>query len=90
MKKLRRDKLKIYGDLLKILNEMGSKDKIVITRVLQKINLPYDRLKSYIAELKEIGLIEDYASMKLTDKGKQYLREYEAVLDFITRMDLTY
>lgn len=90
MKKLRRDKLKIYGDLLKILHEMGSKDKIVITRVLQKINLPYDRLKSYICELKEIGLIEDEASMKLTEKGKQYLREYEAVLDFITRMDLTY
>ncbi|MCL5949992.1 MAG: winged helix-turn-helix domain-containing protein [Candidatus Bathyarchaeota archaeon] len=89
MKKLRRDKLKIYGDLLRILQEM-SKDKIVITRILLKINLPYDRLKSYLSELKELGLIQDETSMKLTEKGKQYLREYEAVLDFMTRMDLTY
>jgi predicted transcriptional regulator len=85
----RRDKLKIYGDLLSILNAM-SKEKIVVTRVLLKINLPYDRFKVTIGELKELGLIDDEVSMKLTKKGKQYLREYEAVLDFMTRMDLTY
>jgi predicted transcriptional regulator len=67
-----------------------SKEKIVVTRVLLKINLPYDRFKVTIGELKELGLIDDEVSMKLTEKGKQYLREYEAVLDFMTRMDLTY
>lgn len=89
MKKLpRRDKLKIYGDLLSILNEMST-EKVVLTRVQLRINVPFDRLKNYIAELKELGLIQD-KTLRLTAKGKQYLKEYEAVLDFMARMGLTY
>lgn len=90
MKKLpRRDKLKIYGDLLSILNETAN-EKVVLTRVQLRINVPFDRLKQYISELKELGLIQDENSLKLTDKGKQYLKEYKAVLDFMNRMGLTY
>jgi predicted transcriptional regulator len=91
MKRLpRRDKMKIYGDLLSILSSETKAEKVVLTRVQLKINVPFDRLKTYIAELKELGLIQDETSLKLTDKGKQYLREYEAVLDFMNRMGLTY
>ncbi len=90
MKKLpRRDRLKIYGDLLSILNEPTT-EKIVLTRVQLRINVPFDRLKNYISELKELGLIQDETSLKLTDKGKQYLKEYKTVLDFMNRMGLTY
>ena len=91
MKKLpRRDKLKIYGDLLSILNSEAKREKIVLTRIQLRINIPFDRLKIYVAELKELGLIQDEPSLKLTEKGKQYLREYETVLDFMERMGLTY
>ena len=91
MKKLpRRDKLKIYGDLLSILNSEARREKIVLTRIQLRINVPFDRLKTYVAELKELGLIQDEPSLKLTEKGKQYLREYETVLDFMKRMGLTY
>ena len=91
MRKLpRRDKLKIYGDLLSILYSESRKDKVVLTHVQLKSNVPFDRLKTYIAELKELGLIQDEHSLKLTDKGKQYLREYETVLDFMKRMGLAY
>ncbi len=91
MKKLpRRDKLKIYGDLLSILNSEAKREKIVLTRIQLKINVPFDRLKIYVAEIKELGLIQDEPSLKLTEKGKQYLREYETVLDFMKRMGLTY
>lgn len=86
----RRDKMKIYGDLLSILSSETKAEKVVLTRVQLKINVPFDRLKTYIVELKELGLIKDETSLKLTDKGKQYLREYEAVLDFMNRMGLTY
>jgi predicted transcriptional regulator len=55
-----------------------------------RINVPFDRLKSYITELRELGFIEDETSLKLTEKGKQYLREYEKILDFMKRMGLTY
>jgi predicted transcriptional regulator len=91
MRKLpRRDKLKIYGDLLSILYSESKEEKVVLTHVQLKSNVPFDRLKTYIAELKELGLIQDKPSLKLTDKGKMYLREYETVLDFMKRMGLTY
>ena len=35
-------------------------------------------------------MIEDEVSLKLTEKGKQYLVEYERILEFIKRMGLTY
>jgi predicted transcriptional regulator len=90
MRILRRDKLKIYGDLLSVLDNESKNDKIVLTRVQVRINVPFDRLKKYIFVLKDLGLIEDETSLRLTKKGKQYLREYEKVLDFMKRMGLTY
>lgn len=91
MKKIsRRDKLKIYGDLLAALYDEANTEKIVLTRVQVRLGVPFDRLKSYIFELSSLGLIQDETSLKLTEKGKQYLREYEKVLAFMKRMGLTY
>lgn len=86
----RRDKLKIYGDLLSVLNAEAGTEKIVLTKVQLKINVPFDRLKHYIFELKELGLIQDETTLKLTEKGKQYVIEYEKVLEFMKRMGLSY
>jgi predicted transcriptional regulator len=90
MKISRRDKLKIYGDLLAVLNDESKTDRIVLTRVQVRINVPFDRLKKYISELKDLGLINDETSLELSEKGKQYLREYEKILDFMKRMGLAY
>jgi len=90
MKIPRRDKLKIYGDLLSVLNIESKNEKIVLTWVQVKINVPFDRLKTYISDLKELGLIEDESTLRLTEKGRQFLREYESVIDFMKRMGLTY
>jgi predicted transcriptional regulator len=91
MKKIsRRDKMKIYGDLLSVLSEEGKNEKIVLTRVQIQINVPFDRLKNYIFELIELGLIQDETSLKLTEKGRQYLREYDSVLEFMQRMGISY
>jgi predicted transcriptional regulator len=90
MKIPRRDKLKIYGDLLLVLNDEAKNEKILLTWVQVKINVPFDRLKTYISNLKELGLIEDESTLRITEKGKQFLREYERVLDFMKRMGFTY
>ncbi len=83
--------MKIYGDLLSALKSQDSeRERVVLTHIQVRINVPFDRLKSYITELKELGFIEDETSLKLTEKGKQYLREYEKILDFMKRMGLTY
>jgi len=90
MKISRRDKLKIYGDLLSILNRESKTEKIALTKVQRLVNVPFDRLKIYISDLKELGLIQDETSLILSKKGKQYVREYEQVLDFMKRMGITY
>lgn len=81
--------MKIYGDLLLILYAEKEK-KIVLTRVQIQMNVPFDRLKTYISELKQLDLIEDEASMKLTEKGKQYIMEYQKILGFMKRMGIAY
>ena len=91
MKKIsRRDKMKIYGDLLSALNSEANNEKIVLTRVQVQINVPFDRFKNYVSELKELGLVQDETSPKLTDKGKQYLKEYRKVIEFMKRMNLSH
>lgn len=91
MKKIpRRDKLKIYGDLLSALHYYPNPENIVLTQIQLKINVPFDRLKTYITEIKDLGLIQDETSLKLTEKGKEYLRMYEKILDFMKRMGLEY
>jgi predicted transcriptional regulator len=91
MKKIpRRDRMKIYGDLLSILYADSREEKIVLTRIQVQINVPFDRLKIYISELANLGLITDETSLKVTDKGKQYISEYQNVLDFMKRMGIAY
>ncbi|MCW4002489.1 MAG: winged helix-turn-helix domain-containing protein [Candidatus Bathyarchaeota archaeon] len=85
----RRDRLKIYGDLLSIFYAQ-KEEKIVLTRIQVQMKVPFDRLKTYISELIYLGLIQDEVSFKLTEKGKQYLVEYERVLDFMKRMGIAY
>ena len=82
--------MKIYGDLLSALYSDSSAEKVVLTQVQVKIKVPFDRLKTYITELVDLGLIKDEISLELTKKGTQYLREYERVLDFMKRMGLAY
>ncbi|MEM2081037.1 MAG: winged helix-turn-helix domain-containing protein [Candidatus Bathyarchaeia archaeon] len=82
--------MKIYGDLLSILYAENKEGKIVLTRIQVQMRVPFDRLKTYISELIDLGLIQDETSLKLTEKGKQYLAEYKKVLDFMKRMGITY
>ncbi len=92
MKKIaRRDKMKLYGDLLFILQaEQSEAEKIVLIRVQAKLNVSFDRLKGYLSDLESLGMIEDQISYRLTVKGKQYLKEYQKVLDFMERMGISY
>jgi predicted transcriptional regulator len=89
MKKVSRSKMELYGDLLTVLNDETNSEKVVLTRIQGRVNVPFDRFKNYISELNRLGLIQDETSLKLTEKGKQYLKEYEQILDFMKRMGLT-
>ena len=81
--------MKIYNDLLSILEAENNKE-IVLTHLQLRLKVPFDRLKQYLNQLKELDLIEDETSLKLTKKGKQYLRDYKKVLDWMRRIGLEY
>ena len=90
MKKIaRRDKMKIYNDLLSILESKSDNREVVLTQLQLKLAVPFDRLKQYLSTLKELDLI-DQTSLKLTNKGKQYIREYKKFLEFMKRMGIAY
>ncbi len=73
-----------------MLNAERNSEKIVLTRIQVKINVPFDRLRIYLSDLKDLELIESEDSLVLTEKGRQYLREYQKVLDFMKRMGVAY
>ena len=82
--------MKIYGDILSTLKSETRRERIVLTRIQLKTNVPFDLLKMYMSELEELGLIQNGPSIELTERGKQYVSEYETVLNFMKRMGLTY
>ena len=88
----RRDILKIYSDLLTELHResLRKSENIVLSHVQARIQVPYDRLKTYIIDLVNLGLIEDATSLKITKKGIKYLKEYGKILNFIRDIGLTY
>jgi predicted transcriptional regulator len=88
--KNRRDKMKIYGDLLAILSAEPKSEKVILTRIQVKMNVPFDRFKQYISDLEALGFIENQATLKLTDKGRRYLEDYRKILDLMDHMGISY
>ena len=79
----------IYGDLLAVLKDEAKNEKIVITRIQGRTNVPFDRLKKYISELHDLCLIEDQTTLKLTEKGTEYLKGYQQTIRFMQPIGLT-
>jgi predicted transcriptional regulator len=88
--KNRRDKMKIYGDLLSILNAEPKSEKIILTRIQVKMNVPFDRFKQYLSDLEALGFIDNPTSLRLTDKGRRYLEDYRKILDLMDHMGISY
>ena len=88
MKIPRRERWKIYGDMLSVLSKQPMSEKIVLTKIQVQVNVPFNRFKEYISELKELGLIQSEINLTLTEKGKEYLAEYRKILKFMKRMGI--
>ena len=79
----RRDKLEIYADLLDALDceTHGNAEKTVLVRILARVNVSYNRLRKYVSELIELGMVQDATSLKITEKGQEYLEGYQKILN---------
>jgi predicted transcriptional regulator len=81
-----RSKIQIYGDLLRIIEGEANSKKILLTRIQRKIDVPFDRLKRYVAELQMLALIDGENTLRITKKGKQYIQEYGIIVESIQYM----
>ncbi len=77
-----RSKMRIIFDILDTIDEEG---EAKITTILYRANLSYDRLKRYLNELVDAGLIKEKTDSKrkwfyLTSNGRKMLNELRKVI----------
>jgi len=87
----RRNKLEIYFAVLNsIMQESKITNIVRPTRVQFLSNLSYDNLLKYLVELKEKKMIHNSDEILLTERGRQFLKDYERIRGFTERMGLDY
>jgi predicted transcriptional regulator len=81
----KRDRMQIIQDILLSIQRKGG--RIKPTHLLYKSNLSYQRMNLYLEELMEKGLVakdfdDENKFFTLTDKGYQFLAEYQRMSEF--------
>ena len=81
----KRDKIQIIQDILTAIQKKGG--KIKPTHLLYKANLSHQRMKKYLSELLEKGMIEELDEKgnkfyKITEKGNKFVAEYGRIKEF--------
>jgi predicted transcriptional regulator len=59
-----------------------------ITRVQNEVNLPSDRLRAHLEDMKALGLVEYGDGLACTVKGGSFVSEYEKVAEVLKRFGL--
>ncbi|RZN44099.1 MAG: transcriptional regulator [Methanophagales archaeon ANME-1-THS] len=77
--KERRGRLEIMVEVLSI-----ARGGVGKTEIVYKANLNFKRVKRYLAYLEEKGLIENSRlGYKTTDKGEEFLRDYQKMSELL-------
>ncbi len=82
---MRRSKQDIIFDMLRAIQQKGG--SIKPTHLLYKSNLSHQRMKEYVAELKQRGLVKDEllkekTMFMLTDQGYEFLQKFQQLKAF--------
>ena len=80
-----RSKLRIYADIIGTIDREGGKTRT--TKLLYGANLPHDRLKEYLDQLLQRGLVKevkenDHSSYELTPAGIRFIQEFRRMEKF--------
>ena len=84
--------MELYNDILKaIVNELTSDDDGLAkpTRVQLRSNLAYDKLAKYLDEMETKKMILQ-SLLLITEKGKDFLQDYDRISNFILEMGIKY
>jgi len=90
LKQRKRSRAEIYSDVLSVLcEEVAKRKRLSLTRVANRVNMPYDRLKALLEYLSDTGLCEHLGSgFAVTVKGMEFLDEYRRFDESLSRMGL--
>ena len=88
MAKERRTRIQLYFDIISaIFEEEMDNDNISPTRIQFKCNTSYDKLARYLEEMKSKEII-DRDEIKVTEKGKQFHKDYSKINDLIQELSI--
>ena len=80
----RRNRINIIYDILRVIQERGG--EIKKTHIMYRANLSHNQMKLYLNELYKKKFIEktdaDKPLIKITKKGRDFLRQYAQVKEF--------
>ena len=84
----RRERARIFYDILSTIMELELEGAAKITRLQNDVNLPSDRLRVYLREMTGLGLVEYGETLRSTEKGRAFAREYKKVVDILQQFGL--
>ena len=89
--KTKRDRLEIFHDMLKAINNKNG--KIKPTHLMYKSNLSHSMLNEYLVELIKRKFIEeietnDGKSYMITKAGLEYIEKYSSIIKFVDSFGL--
>ncbi len=84
----RRERSRIYYDILCSIIEQESETRAKITRVQNDVNLPSDRLRTHLREMGSLGLVEYGESLTSTEKGRAFVDEFRRVVEVLHQFGL--
>jgi predicted transcriptional regulator len=81
--------MEIYNDILSAIEVELTNGEAKPTRVQSLSNLAYDKLARYLDELEGKNMIMKNP-LAITDKGKDFLQDYNRIKDFVSEMGVKY
>jgi predicted transcriptional regulator len=81
--------MEIYNDILSAIKVELTNGEAKPTRVQSLSNLAYDKLIRYLGELESKEMIVQNP-LSITEKGYDFLQDYDRIRDFITVMNIKY
>jgi predicted transcriptional regulator len=85
----RRNKLEIYYSILDSIQSEATYGEVKPTRIQFLSNMSYDKINKYFDELESRKMITKQP-LALTDKGKEFIADYEKINVFMGKIGLKY
>lgn len=81
--------MEIYNDILSAIKSELTSGEAKPTRVQTLSNLAYDKLVRYLSELEGKQMVA-LNPLRITDRGHDFLQDYDRIRDFVSAMGVKY